>query len=100
MNRRYTDTPTFRKVLQSIWYQVNAGQEIFVVGTILPDTHVKGGTGWGAEFAKLCNKPLHVYDQEKDTLVHVGRAAVGGAHGRGPADDPARALHGHRHTHC
>ena len=66
MNRRYTDTPTFRKVLQSIWYQVNAGQEIFVVGTILPDPHVKGGTGWGAEFAKLCNKPLHVYDQEKD----------------------------------
>jgi hypothetical protein len=25
---------------------------------------VKGGTGWGAEFAKLCNKPLHVFDQE------------------------------------
>ena len=36
MNRRYTDTPTFRKVLQSIWYQVNAGQEIFVVGTSCP----------------------------------------------------------------
>ena len=30
MNRRYTDTPTFRKVLQSIWYQVNDGQEIYV----------------------------------------------------------------------
>ena len=65
MNRRYSDTPTFRKVLQSIWYQVNAGQDIFVVGTILPDGHVKGGTGWGAEFAKLCNKPLHVYDQDQ-----------------------------------
>ena len=22
--------------------------------------------GWGAEFGKLCNKPLHVFDQEKD----------------------------------
>jgi len=66
MNRRFSDTPTFRKVLQSIWYQINSGQEIFVVGTILPDTHVKGGTGWGAEFAKLCNKPLHVFDQEKN----------------------------------
>jgi hypothetical protein len=66
MNRRYSDTPTFRKVLQSIWYQVNSGQEIFVVGVILPDTHVKGGTGWGAEFAKLCNKPLHVFDQDKN----------------------------------
>jgi hypothetical protein len=27
---------------------------------------VRGGTGWGAEFAKLCNKPLHVFDQEKN----------------------------------
>ena len=26
---------------------------------------VKGGTGWGAEFSKLCNKPVHVYDQEQ-----------------------------------
>jgi hypothetical protein len=27
---------------------------------------VRGGTGWGAEFAKLCNKPLHVFDQDQD----------------------------------
>jgi cystathionine beta-lyase family protein involved in aluminum resistance len=27
---------------------------------------VRGGTGWGAEFAKLCNKPLHVFDQQKN----------------------------------
>jgi hypothetical protein len=66
MNRRYADTPTFRKVLQSIWYQINHGQEVFVVGTILNDGHVKGGTGWGAEFAKLCNKPLHVFDQAQN----------------------------------
>jgi hypothetical protein len=65
MNRRYTDSPTLRKVLQSIWYQVNAGQEIYVVGEILDDKTVKGGTGWGAEFAKLCNKPLYVFDQIK-----------------------------------
>ena len=24
------------------------------------------GTGWGAEFAKLCNKPLFVFDQDAD----------------------------------
>jgi hypothetical protein len=65
MNRRYTDSPTIRKVLQTLWYQVNSGQEIWVVGTILPDRTVRGGTGWAAEFAKLCNKPLHVFDQEK-----------------------------------
>lgn len=63
MNRRYTDSPTIRKVLQSIWYQINHGQDIFVIGAILEDQTVKGGTGWGAEFAKLCNKPLYVFDQ-------------------------------------
>ena len=66
MHRRYTDAPTIRKVLQTMWYQVNSGQEIWVVGTILDDKTVRGGTGWGAEFAKLCNKPLFVFDQERD----------------------------------
>ena len=66
MHRRYTDAPTIRKVLQTLWYQVNSGQEIYVIGTILDDGTVRGGTGWGAEFAKLCNKPLHVFDQEKN----------------------------------
>ncbi len=65
MNRHYTDSPVFRKILQSIWHQINNGQEIYVVGRILEDNTVKGGTGWGAEFAKLCNKPLHVFDQER-----------------------------------
>jgi hypothetical protein len=67
MNRRYTESATIRKVLQTLWYQVNSGQEIYVVGTILSDNTVRGGTGWGAEFAKLCNKPLYVFDQDKDT---------------------------------
>ena len=65
MQRRYPDTPNFRKILQSIWYQINHGQEIYVVGLIQSDGTVRGGTGWGAEFAKLCNKPLFVFDQEK-----------------------------------
>jgi hypothetical protein len=53
-------------VLQTLWYQVNSGQEIYVVGAILPDQTVRGGTGWAAEFAKLCNKPLFVFDQERN----------------------------------
>ncbi len=70
MHRRYADAPTIRKVLQTLWYQVNNGQEIYVVGAILDDDTVRGGTGWGAEFAKLCNKPLYVFDQEKDGWFH------------------------------
>jgi hypothetical protein len=66
MHRQYRDTPLFRRVLQSIWHQVNSGQEIYVVGKIQGDDTVKGGTGWGAEFAKLCNKPLFVFDQDRD----------------------------------
>jgi hypothetical protein len=75
LNRRYTDSPVLRRVLQSIWYQVNSGQEIYVVGHILADKTVKGGTGWGAEFAKLCNKTLYVFDQDRgDWFVWDGPA--------------------------
>jgi len=66
MKRQYPNAPVIRKVLQTIWYQVNSGQEVYVVGRIMDDGTVRGGTGWGAEFAKICNKPLFVFDQEKD----------------------------------
>jgi len=57
MHRRYTDSPTIRKVLQTMWYQVNNGQEIWVVGSILDDKTVRGGTGWGAEFHGRVARP-------------------------------------------
>ncbi len=63
LGREYTKAPLFRKVLQSICWQVSSGQEVVVVGTIQDDNTVNGGTGWGAEFAKICNKPLLVFDQ-------------------------------------
>ena len=66
MGREFTKAPLFRKVLQSICWQVSSGQEVVVVGNIQPDNTVKGGTGWGAEFAKICNKPLMAFDQEQD----------------------------------
>lgn len=65
MHRTYPDTPLFKKVLQSIWHQVNTAGEVFVVGAILADQTVKGGTGWAAELARHWGKPLHVFDQEK-----------------------------------
>lgn len=66
MHRKYKDTPLFRRVLQSIWHQIHNGDEAYVVGQILEDDTVKGGTGWGAELAKLHNKPLFVFDQSRD----------------------------------
>jgi hypothetical protein len=65
MHRTYKDTPLFRKILSSIWHQVNSAGEVFVVGVIQSDGTVKGGTGWAAELARHFEKPLHVYDQEK-----------------------------------
>jgi hypothetical protein len=90
MNRRYTDSPLIRKVLQSLWYQVNNGQEIYVVGAILEDGTVRGGTGWGAEFAKLCNKPLFVFDQEKN-----GWFEWAGGDWKGRANDTPVISHPH-----
>ena len=70
MHREYKDSPLFRKVLQSIWHQVDAGEQVFVVGWIREDGTVKGGTGWGAEVAKLFNKDLYAYDQGKTGWFH------------------------------
>lgn len=65
LGRDYSMRPWMLRILQSIWYQVNNGYQVFIVGTILPDGTVKGGTGWAAELAKLFNRPLHVFDQEQ-----------------------------------
>src|SRR5262249_13752731 len=56
MHRSYSMTPLFKKVIQSIWHQVNTAGEVFVIGTILADNTVKGGTGWAAELAKHWGK--------------------------------------------
>jgi hypothetical protein len=66
MHRTYYETEKIRKVLQLIFHMVNKGHQVFVIGTILEDNTVKGGTGWAVELAKLFNRPLSVYDQTKD----------------------------------
>ncbi len=66
MHRTYYEADKIRKVLQLIFHMVNNGHQVFVVGTILPDNTVKGGTGWAAELAKLFNRPLSVFDQAQE----------------------------------
>ncbi|RUM38307.1 MAG: hypothetical protein DSY58_02425 [Desulfobulbus sp.] len=66
MNRTYYETEKIRRVLQAIFHMVNKGHQVFVIGTILEDNSVKGGTGWAVELAKLFNRPLHVYDQNHE----------------------------------
>ena len=88
MNRQYTRAPLFRKVLQSICWQVSCGHEVWGVGSIQEDDTVTGGTGWGAEFAKICNKPLYVFDQTRNGWYMWDKSAWS------PVSEPRI---GHRH---
>ena len=66
MGRNFSKADKIRKVIQSIFHMVNNGYHVIAVGWIQPDETVKGGTGWGVELAKLFNRPLAVFDQEKE----------------------------------
>lgn len=66
MHRTYYEAKKIRKILQVIFHVVNSGHQVFVVGEILDDGTVKGGTGWAAELAKLFNRPLSVFDQKEE----------------------------------
>ena len=65
MGRTYSRTNKIRKVIQSLFHMVNNGLHVIAVGWIQKDDTVKGGTGWGVELAKLFNRPLSVYDQDR-----------------------------------
>ncbi|MBI9084916.1 MAG: hypothetical protein JEZ11_15085 [Desulfobacterales bacterium] len=65
MGRKFSKADKIRKVIQSIFHMINNGYHVIAVGWIQPDDTVKGGTGWGVELAKLFNRPLSVFDQEK-----------------------------------
>jgi hypothetical protein len=66
MNRTYSNVEAIRKVMQVIFHMVNNGFQVFAVGWIQPNDTVKGGTGWAVELAKLFNRPLSVFDQERN----------------------------------
>jgi len=65
LGRVLSEIPLVRNILQTIWYQINAASQVFVIGTIQEDGTVRGGTGWGAELARLWKKPVFVFDQER-----------------------------------
>jgi hypothetical protein len=66
MNRNYSHVDKIRKVFQLIFHMVNSGLQVFTVGWIQPDDTVKGGTGWAVELGKLFNRPLSVFDQDRN----------------------------------
>lgn len=60
-----TEGTLIRKVLQTLWHMVSRSQKVLVVGVIQSDNTVVGGTGWSVELARMWNKDLWVYDQER-----------------------------------
>ena len=66
MNRTYSNTETIRKIMQMIFHMVNNGFQVFAMGLIQPNDTVIGGTGWTVELAKLFNRPLSVFDQNRN----------------------------------
>ncbi|HHO51999.1 MAG TPA: hypothetical protein ENK18_14230 [Deltaproteobacteria bacterium] len=64
LNRSYNDRGgLIRCVLQTLWHMVSRSQQIFVIGTILDDGTVRGGTGWSVELARMWSRELWVFDQ-------------------------------------
>jgi hypothetical protein len=66
MGRNFSKAEKIRKVIQSIFHMVNNGYHVVAIGWIQPDGTVKGGTGWAVELAKLFNRPISVYDQDRE----------------------------------
>ena len=66
LGRRFHTGQGIRRVIQSMFHVVTSGDELFAVGWIQPDDHVKGGTGGGVELAKFFNRQVSVFDQAEE----------------------------------
>jgi len=75
LHRALDEIPLARSVLQTIWHQIASASQVFVVGAVQDDDTVRGGTGWGAELARIWNKPLFVFDQNKGAWLRWNGAA-------------------------
>lgn len=84
MGRTYHEAEKIRRVIQSLFHMVNEAYQVFAIGWIQADGTVKGGTGWGVELAKLFNREIYVFDQERrgwfgwrDGEWHPAEPAIG-----------------------
>ena len=69
MERSFATTPMMQKIFQLLFHIVNNGYQVFAVGWLLSNGTVKGGTGWGVELAKLFNRPVHLFEQDRKEWV-------------------------------
>ncbi len=65
LDRPLSEIPDIKRILQTMWHQITVAGQVFVIGALQDNGTVRGGTGWGAELARLWNKPVCVFDQER-----------------------------------
>ena len=65
LNRR---PEKYKSLLARNWFQVKNADAVFAIGTVADnDYEVCGGTGWAVQMAIDSNKPVFVYDQNKNS---------------------------------
>ncbi|UCH79767.1 MAG: hypothetical protein JSW20_08395 [Nitrospiraceae bacterium] len=69
MERSFARTPFMQNIFKVQFHIVNSGYQVFAAGWLLSNGTVKGGTGWGVELAKLFNRPVHLFEQERKEWV-------------------------------
>lgn len=66
MGRRFASSKASQRLIQSMFHLVVRSDQLFAIGWIQKDNTVKGGTGWAVELAKIFNRKVHVYDQDRN----------------------------------
>ena len=69
MEREFAQTPFMQKIFQVMFHIINNGYQVFSVGWLLRNGTVKGGTGWGVELARLFNRPVHLFEQDRKEWI-------------------------------
>ena len=65
LNRR---PEKYKSLLARNWFQVKNADAVFAIGTVADnDYEVCGGTGWAVQMAIDSNKPVFVYEQNKNS---------------------------------
>jgi len=80
LDRNITTISTYvKKLLCRNWYQVKNADCIYAIGTLKSDGTVDGGTGWAVQMAIDNNKPVYLFEQNKNTWYEY-RPAFGNLH--------------------
>ena len=67
MGRRFVRSKGISRVIHYLFHVVVRSDELFAIGRVQENKTVEGGTGWGVELAKLFNRTVHVFDQERES---------------------------------